>query len=65
MPVILWSGGVAVAVMLALWARQLRTRDATSVDVAWTLLVVGLAVTYGAATRGAGPWWSASRRRGA
>ena len=54
-PMILWSGAVAVAVMLALWARQLRTRDATSVDVAWALLVVGFATTYGVATDG-DPW---------
>jgi steroid 5-alpha reductase family enzyme len=51
-PVILGSGAVATAVMLALWVRQLRTRDATSVDVAWTLLVVGFALTYAVAADG-------------
>lgn len=51
-PVTLGSGAVALVVMLALWVRQLRTRDATSVDVAWTLLVVGLAVTYGVTADG-------------
>jgi steroid 5-alpha reductase family enzyme len=50
--VILGSGALATAVMLALWARQLRTRDATSVDVAWTLLVVGFALTYAVAADG-------------
>ncbi len=54
-PVILWSGAVAVAVMLALWFRQLRTSDATSVDVGWSLLVVGLAVTFGLTAAG-DPW---------
>lgn len=32
--------------MTALWARQLRTRDATSVDVAWALCLGGLVVAY-------------------
>jgi steroid 5-alpha reductase family enzyme len=49
---LLSSAAVAAVLMLALWARQLRTRDATSVDVAWTLLVVGLTVTYAIATDG-------------
>jgi steroid 5-alpha reductase family enzyme len=39
--------GLAV-VMTALWARQLRTRNATSVDVAWSFGLAGLAVVYGA-----------------
>jgi len=51
-PTILWSGAAAVVVMLALWFRQLRTSDATTVDVGWSLLVVGLAVTYGVAADG-------------
>jgi steroid 5-alpha reductase family enzyme len=50
------GGGVAAAAaMLALWVRQLRTRDATSVDVAWTLLVVALAAA--SAVAGAGDPW--------
>jgi steroid 5-alpha reductase family enzyme len=53
--VIVWSAAAATAAMLALWARQLRTSDATSVDVGWTLLVVGLAVTYAVAA-GGDPW---------
>jgi len=53
--VILGSAAVATAVMVALWARQLRTRDASAVDVAWSLLVVALVVTFGVATDG-DPW---------
>lgn len=32
-------GGAAVALLLLLWAVQLRTRDAATVDVGWTVLV--------------------------
>ena len=53
--VILWSTAVATALMLALWARQLSTRDATAVDAAWALLVVALAVTLGIGSDG-DPW---------
>jgi steroid 5-alpha reductase family enzyme len=34
-------------VMTALWARQLRTRNATSVDAAWSFGLAALAVVYG------------------
>ena len=40
--------------MALLWWRQLRTRNAGSVDVAWTLLVAVLGAT--AAILGDGPW---------
>ena len=39
-----------MAVLVALWAIQLRTRDAATADVGWTLLVVGGAVTAGVLT---------------
>jgi len=45
--VVLICALVALLVMLALWALQRRTQDATSVDVAWSLLVAGMAVVYG------------------
>jgi len=38
----------AVAVFLAGWARQLRTRDATSVDLLWTLGIAGTASLHAA-----------------
>jgi len=47
-----WTSGwgiVSAAVgvlMLALWARQLRTRNATSVDVAWALCLAGSALLF-------------------
>lgn len=37
---------LAASVMLALWAFQLRTKDATEVDVAWAANLGGLAVLY-------------------
>ncbi|MGE3175802.1 MAG: DUF1295 domain-containing protein [Planctomycetota bacterium] len=44
--------GAATALMLALWLRQLRTRDATSVDVAWTFGIGALALTFAATGSG-------------
>ncbi len=38
----------ALIVMLVLWWRQLTTRDATAVDIGWTLSIGGLAITYAA-----------------
>jgi steroid 5-alpha reductase family enzyme len=52
---LLAAAGVAALLMLALWARQLRTKDATAVDLGWTLLVVGFALTLAATTAG-DPW---------
>jgi len=49
---VLWCGAAAPAVMLALWWRQLRTRNATGVDVAWSLLVAGFALVYGLVSAG-------------
>jgi len=41
--------------LLALWARQLRTRDATSVDVAWSFSLTGMAILYAVFSEG-DPW---------
>jgi steroid 5-alpha reductase family enzyme len=46
---------IAVALQLSLWAIQLRTRDASSVDLGWSLLVAGGAVTAALAS-GGDPW---------
>ena len=37
---------LAAATMLVLWLRQLRTRDATAVDIAWAANLAGLAILY-------------------
>ncbi len=42
----------AVALLVTLWAVQLRTRDASTIDVAWTVLVGGGAVAAGLLTDG-------------
>jgi steroid 5-alpha reductase family enzyme len=42
----------AAAVMAALWALQLRTRNAGVADAGWTALVAGLAVFYATGTHG-------------
>jgi steroid 5-alpha reductase family enzyme len=39
--------GLTLAVMLVLWRRQEATRNATSVDVAWSWSVAGLFIFYG------------------
>jgi len=50
LPYLLWGWAFLAVGMLALWTVQLRTRNATSVDLAWAagldLLVVGYAATY-------------------
>jgi len=46
---------VALALQLSLWAVQLRTRDASSVDLGWSLLVAGGAVAAAVAS-GGDPW---------
>lgn len=50
LPVLAWLAGLAFAtlVMLALWVRQLRTRDATSVDAGWAAVIGLLACAYAA-----------------
>jgi len=48
----LYSLAAATAVMIVLWLRQLRTKDATSVDVGWAATIGALAV--GAAALGSG-----------
>ena len=40
----LYSLAAATAVMVALWLRQLRTKDATSVDVGWAATIGALAI---------------------
>ena len=52
-PLLLGWGVVAVAMVL-MWLRQLRTRDATSVDVAWSFGLGFLALFY--------PWFVAADR---
>lgn len=42
----------AVALMLALWVRQLRTRNATSVDVGWATGIGALAIAFAATGTG-------------
>ena len=44
--------GATLALMLMLWRRQLTTRNATSVDVAWSWSVAGLFVFYGVLSNG-------------
>lgn len=46
---------IALALQLALWAVQLRTRDASSVDLGWSVLMAGGAVTAALVT-GGDPW---------
>lgn len=43
---LLLGWGIAAAVMLALWSLQLRTRNATEVDIAWAANLGVLAVLY-------------------
>jgi len=49
------AGTATLAVFLVAWARQLRTRDATSVDLLWTLGVGGMAVFHASVGAGWGP----------
>lgn len=49
---VLLCGAAGVVVMLILWLRQLRTSNATSVDLAWSLLMAGFALVYGALADG-------------
>jgi steroid 5-alpha reductase family enzyme len=46
-PLFFGSWLVLALVMTALWARQLRTRNATSVDAAWSFGLAALALVYG------------------
>jgi steroid 5-alpha reductase family enzyme len=50
--VVLLCGGAGAGLMLALWWRQLRTANATSVDVAWSFLIASFALVYGATAEG-------------
>jgi steroid 5-alpha reductase family enzyme len=47
MPVVVALVVAGVAVLVVLWAVQLRTRDAATADVGWTILVTGGAVSAG------------------
>ncbi|NIM52215.1 MAG: DUF1295 domain-containing protein [Gemmatimonadales bacterium] len=44
---VLWSWLAAALALAVLWLIQLRTRDATSVDVAWSAALAVLAIVYG------------------
>ena len=57
-----WTLAAAMAVMVLLWIRQLRTRDATSVDVGWAATIGAVAV--GAALLGPGSALSRSLAAG-
>ena len=48
---------VIVPVMAVLWYRQLRTREADVVDLAWTVGLGGAAVFYAAAVPVGVGWW--------
>jgi steroid 5-alpha reductase family enzyme len=37
----------SLAALALMWVRQLRTQDATSVDVAWSFSLTGMAIAYG------------------
>lgn len=50
-----WIGLGAAVVMFALWLRQTRTRDATAVDVGWSLSI-GAAAVFVAITGGGDAW---------
>lgn len=50
-----WSWAAAAALMAALWWRQLRTHDATSVDAAWSGLIGSLCLAYAVLGEG-DPW---------
>lgn len=52
---LLLAGGALALVFAALWLRQTRTRDATSVDAAWALAIGGAGVA--AAFAGTGSGW--------
>ena len=49
-PLLLWGWLLAAVVMLAVWLVELARRDATLVDVAWTLNLGFLAVLYAVVT---------------
>jgi steroid 5-alpha reductase family enzyme len=49
---VLVAFGASLSLLLGLWARQLRTRDATSVDVAWSFSLTGMAVFYALFSQG-------------
>ena len=54
-PLLAGAVAAALALQLVLWAIQLRTRNAASADLGWTLLVAGGAVTAALAS-GGDPW---------
>jgi steroid 5-alpha reductase family enzyme len=49
---LLGSFGVSALVMLALWARQLRTHNANAMDAAWSLLLAGASCAAAALAEG-------------
>lgn len=48
----LWLSAIAVSMLITLWAIQLRTKDAATIDVAWTILVAGGAIAAGLLAEG-------------
>lgn len=50
---VLWAWGAGAALMLALWLHQARTRNATLVDVGWTVALAGAGVFYALVLEGA------------
>lgn len=49
---VLVAFGASLAAFLVLWARQLRSRNATSVDVAWSFSLTGMAILYALFSQG-------------
>ena len=50
---VLWAWGGGAALLLALWLHQARTRNATLVDVGWTVALGGAGVFYACVLDGA------------
>lgn len=50
---VLWAWGGGAALLLALWLHQARTRNATLVDVGWTVALSGAGVFYACVLDGA------------
>jgi steroid 5-alpha reductase family enzyme len=49
---ILWGWAITAVFMAVLWARQLRTRNATSVDAAWAFALGAMALGYAVVSDG-------------
>ena len=51
-PLIIGAAAVAVLLLVTLWALQLRTQDAATADVGWSLVIAGGAIVAAIATHG-------------